>query len=660
MLNFKCVVVFFFTVAIAAAQKFEPGKVSLAELQEKSHPADSNAAAAILFNKAKSYFKYDDKKGFTAKHEYIFRIKIYKKEGLGWANFKVPYYVGYENINSDFVKFSDGVTYNLENGTIVKTKLTGEGRFSKDVNEFWNEASITMPNVKVGSVIEFKYTLNSENITVFPDFCMQYDIPVNFSEYLTEIPEFFIYKPILTGFRKVKSDSKIVSGYQNFANQYNQTVNMSFQQINSIYTAENVPALKSEPYVDNVYNYRSAVMHELEKTRFPEMPEKNYSMTWEGVANMIFKEPRFGKELNQGAYFAAYLNPIIKNAKTETEKADLIFAFVKRVMNWDGYYGYFAKKGVKKAFDDKTGNVAEINFVLINMLNYAGINANPVLLSTVSNGIPAFPNRTVFNYVIAVADIDGKRQLFDATEKYTAAGILPFRDLNWVGRLIRQDGSSEEIKLVPENLSKEGITIMAAIDASGKIEGKARITRADYFAYDFRVKYEGANQQDYAERLEGRLNQIEIKEYQREKQENYSKPVTETFNFATVNETEIINDKFFISPLLFLSNVSNPFTAEKRELPICFEFPKQQKFTINIEIPQGYMIESMPKPATITTGENVCMFSFNIQNTGNRIQVSAVLEIKSVMVSVAFYESIKAYYKAMTDKLKEKIVLKKI
>ena len=656
----KSLLIFLLAVSTAVAQKFELGKVSLAEIQQKTHPADSNAAAAILFNKAKSYFRYDDKKGFTAKHEYIFRIKIYKKEGLDWANFKVPFYVGYEKLNSDYVKFSDGVTYNIENGTIVKTKLTAEGRFSTDVNEFWNEASITMPNVKVGSVIEFKYILNSENITFFPDFRMQYEIPVNHSEYVTEIPEFFIYKPILTGFRRIKSDSKITYGYQNFPNQFNQTVNLSFQQINSSYIAENVPALKSEPYVDNVSNYRSAVMHELEMTRFPDAPQKNYSMTWDGVANMIFKEPRFGKELNEAAYFAAYLNPVIQNAKTETEKAHLIFAFVRRIMHWDGYYGYLTKKGVKKAFDDKTGNVAEINFILITMLNHAGINANPVLLSTVSNGIPVFPNRTMFNYVIAAADVDGKRLLFDATDKYSAPGILPFRDLNWVGRMVRRDGSSEEIKMVPENLSKQTISVMATIDPSGKINGKTRMVHNDHFAYDFRLKYEGMNRQEYVEKLETRSNPLEIEAYQREKQEDFSQPVTETFNFTAAGETEILDGKLFLRPLLFLNFGGNPFTAEKRELPMFFEFPKQQKFTVNIEIPEGYAIESMPKSAKISTGENVGLFVFNIQNTGNKIQIAAVSEMKNVLVAAAFYDAIKEFYKTMYDKLNEKIILKKI
>ena len=80
------------------------------------HPKDTSAVAAILYNKARTFFSYNIKDGFTVNHEYEFRIKIYKKEGLKWANYQVPYYVGYENYNDDVVNFSNGVTYNLENG----------------------------------------------------------------------------------------------------------------------------------------------------------------------------------------------------------------------------------------------------------------------------------------------------------------------------------------------------------------------------------------------------------------------------------------------------------------------------------------------------------------------------------------------------------------
>ena len=85
--------------------------MTVAELQEKVHPKDSSAAAAILYNKGKTFFRYDAKNGFSIITEYFFRIKIYKKEGLSWGNYKVPFRIGYENLNDDRVEFSDGVTY---------------------------------------------------------------------------------------------------------------------------------------------------------------------------------------------------------------------------------------------------------------------------------------------------------------------------------------------------------------------------------------------------------------------------------------------------------------------------------------------------------------------------------------------------------------------
>ena len=434
------------------AQKFEFGKVSNAELEEKLHPIDSSAVAAILFNKASTFFGYDLKNGFSINTEHTFRVKIYKKEGLKWADYKVPYYVGYENYNDDRVDFSNCVTYNLENGVVIKTKLKSEGSFNRKVNKYWNEASITMPNVKVGSVVEFKYTLKSENIVKFPSFEFQYDIPVNHSQYNTEIPLFFIYKPVLTGVFPVKSEAKMVTGFLSYANKYDPTRSdsVNFEQINSIYTAENIPALIEEPFVDNIQNYRSTIQHELERTQFYQEPVKDYSKTWEGVAKTIYEDKSFGKELKERLYFEQDLKTILKNVNSELERIEVIFKFVQNKMNWNNEKGYYTDKGVKKAYIDGTGNTAEINFILISMLANAGINANPVLVSTTENGIPVYPSRTVFNYVVAAVEVDGKQILLDATNKNTVQNILPLYALNWTGRLIRPDGSSQEINLVTD------------------------------------------------------------------------------------------------------------------------------------------------------------------------------------------------------------------
>lgn len=644
------------------AQKLELGKVSIAELEEKLHPIDSTAAAAILFNKARTFFTYDPKNGFSINTENTFRIKIYKKEGLKWANHKASYYVGYEHYNDDRVEFSDCATYNLENGKIVKTKLSGEGNFKTSINKYWKEAAITMPNVKVGSIVEFKYVLKSENIVEFPGFNFQKDIFVNYSEYTTQIPGFFVYKAIAKRSSELIFESKVERGSLNYtlSDGTMRSESVNFEQAKNKYSAYNIPALKEEPFVDNIENYRLSINHELEKTQFYQAPVKNYSTTWEGVAKTIYEDKDFGKELDERDYIKHDLEMILKNVELPIERLDVVFKFVQNKMNWNNKRGYYVDKGVKKAYIDGTGNVAEINFILIAMLNYAGLTASPVLLSTLDNGIPIYPNRTIFNYVIAAAEIDGKQILLDASNKNTTQNIIPLNTINWTGRLVKQDGTAQEIKLAPDFQSKKAINMMIAIDAKGKVSGKYSVYRTDYEAFAFREKNSGMNQQNYLEKVENNLKGVQISDYSIENSKDFSKPVIENFTFTTDNECEMIGDKMYINPKLFFTQTKNLFVQEERQFSIYFGCPRQEKLNLNIDIPDGYVVESLPKSIKIQTGENVGSFVFNSVTSDNKIQIVIAEDVNKGIVSSDFYGVLKKFYQQMIDKQNEKIVLKKI
>lgn len=663
-MKIKLFVVFLAAICLtkANAQKFELGKISIAELEEKRHPIDTTAVAAILFNKAKTFFKYDAINGFSINTEQVFRIKIYKKEGLKWANYKVPYYVGYEHYNDDNVEFDDCVTYNLENGKIVKTKLNREGNFRTSINKYWKDAAITMPNVKVGSVIEFKYVLKSENIVEFPSFNFQQEIFVNNSEYTTQIPGFFVYKAIAKRSSELIFESKVERGSLNYTRKDGsmRSENVNFEQAKNKYSAYNIPALKEEPFVDNIENYRLSIDHELEKTQFYQEPVKNYSTTWEGVAKTIYEDKDFGNELQERDYLKQDLALILKNVESPNERLDMVFKFVQNKMNWNNKRGYYVDKGVKQAYIDGIGNTAEINFILIAMLNYAGINAFPVVLSTLDNGIPVYPNRTIFNYVIAVVEMDGKQLLLDASNKYTTKNILPLNTLNWTGRLIKQDGTSQEIKLLPNFRSQKAINMIVEIDQKGKMSGKYRVQTTDYDAFDFREKYSGINQQQYIEKVENDYKGIQISEYTIDNLKALSKPIVENFTFNTENECEIIGDKMYINPQLFFTQTQNPFVQEKRELPIYFGYPKQEKTTISMAVPSGYIVESIPKSIKLITGENVGLFTLNCITSEDKIQIVISKEINKEIVPSDFYDVLKSFYQQMIDKQNEKIVLKKI
>jgi Domain of Unknown Function with PDB structure (DUF3857) len=644
----------------STAQDFQLGKVKVEELKEKQHPRDTSAVAAVLFKKARTFFTYTQKAGFIANHEVKYRIKIYKKEGLKWATFAVPYYIGYEELSPDAVKFSEAVTYNLDEDKITKTKLNSDGNFVEKINKYWTKASITLPNVKVGSVIEFKYVHKSENIFKLPEMILQYNIPVNNFEYTTEIPDMYIYKSILNGYVEVNSTNKITKGSCSFENEFRQMSHLNFTQINTKYAVQNVPALHEENFVDNIENYTSKIQQELERIRYTDKPDKDYSITWEGVSKTIFKEKEFGAELQKGKYFVPYVSSCVHGKTTQTEKMEAIFKHVQEKMNWDKTFGVYVDKGVEKAYETSTGNVAEINFILINMLNMAGFNASPVLASTIDNGVSVFPGRTGFNYVMVSVVADGKSYLLDAANKFTAPNVYPLPLVNWSGRMLQSDGNSTEVKLTDTALSKSLFGINAKIDATGVLKGTYKNQVTDFEALAFREKNADLTTEAHIEKIESQHNGLTISNYSiTNLKTDLSKPLVESYSFEIEHSFDVIGNKMYLNPLLFLKELKNPFNTQDRKMPIYFGPTKQEKFIIGIEMPKGYVLENLPTPIRLEAQDNVASFSYNAKLEENVLQVVVSSQINKVIVSLDYYEMLKEFFQRTIDKLNEKIVLKK-
>lgn len=651
------------------AQELELGKVSIKELEEKSHPTDTSAVAAILYKKGRTYFKYTETDGFTIVTEVETRLKIYKKEGYDWATKAVEYYIG--SSPSEQVSFSKSVTYNLVDGKIEKTKLKSEGEFKEKKNKFWGVAKMTMPNVKEGSVIEYKYSIESPFISTFPEWKFQDKIPVNYSEYTTDVPEYYYYNSFFKGFlmpivtkssqgRSILTISKKRNGIHTVSTTFSND-KIEYQSNVVKYVINDIAAVKDEAFVNNIDNYSSSVMHELASENFPNTLPKLYAADWESIVKSIYENENFGGELNKKNYFEEDLNVISAGLTDRNQKMTAIFQFVKERMNWNKYTGYYCNDGVKTAYKQKTGNIAEINLILTSMLQSAGFKARPVLVSTRSNGVAFFPNKSAYNYVIVAVEEGNNVILLDASDKYSLPNQIPFRALNWFGRLIRENGSSETVDLMYKTISKENISLTYKIDEVGTVTGKIFKQYSDYNAQIFRSNYVGLNEQQYLEKLENRSNQIEISEYQRNNEHEIYQPVQENFSFKGNNFCDVVADKIFISPMLFLSPKQNPFDQEKREYPVDFGFPFQDRYNITFEIPQGYEIESIPTAIYLKMQEeNICSFKYIIQANGNQIQLSITQDVYVPIVNPNDYQALKEFYKKIIEKQNEKIILKKI
>ncbi|WP_411030239.1 DUF3857 domain-containing protein [Spongiimicrobium sp. 3-5] len=661
-------VLMFFTI-INTAQEVKFGKVTKQELEETVYEPDSSASAVVLFRKFKLDYKYIQEVGFqiiTSVHE---RVKIYNNEGFSYATVVERLYK--DGGTKESLSNIKGFTYNLENGQIVKTKLKSSETFTTSLSKYRNEEKFTMPVVKEGSVIEYEYKINSPFAYSIDEVILQYDIPIKKQEVTISIPEYFSFKTNMKGYLQIMPEYSSISGRITLNSKQRSgdwVVTSKFDQNTINYTKKktafnmvNVPALKEEPFVNHMHNYRASMNYELQYVKYPQSTMKSYATSWEKVVKNIYESDGFGKQLETTRYFKDELQVLLNGLTTDAEKAGVIFAYVQKRMNWNGFNGKYAYEGVKKAFEEKTGNVADINLMLVAMMREAGLKANPVLISTRSHGVPLFPTREGFNYVAAIVEIDGNGVLLDASNKYTSPNLLPTRALNWMGRVIHEDGSSETVQVLPNKLSRESNMINVNLKSNGDIAGKFRKNYTDHNAYYFRNNYNEVDEDSYLEKLENDLNGLEISNYKVLNKEHVGKAIVETYDFFMESQLEVIGDKIYFSPLLFKQTKENPFKLEKRDYPIDFAFPWQDKYIINIVIPEGYKVTSKPEDISIGLENGMGSFRYKIVDQGSTgLQVLAEIKMNSAVLPAQVYSGIKELYKKIVEKEAEKVVLSKI
>ena len=358
------------------------------------------------------------------------------------------------------------------------------------------------------------------------------------------------------------------------------------------------------------------------------------------------------------SYFEEDISQLLLDNPKEAEQVQRIFDFVQSRMHWNGNVSYMSELGVKKAYKEKTGNSADINLMLVAMLRYAGLEANPIITSTRSNGVAIFPSRFAYNYVIAGVKLNanGETLFLDATSKNTVPNILPIKVLNWSGRILISSEASQEIAIQPKKHSTKNYTILAEIVDEKIIKGKVREVSNEYFALLFREKDGLLTNKSLIEKLESKYDGISVSalEVQNEK----SKPVTVTYTFENNNLLENIGDKVYFSPLLFMAMTDNPFKSEKRDYPIEFDFPQSNNFNISIKVPKNYEVESFPSSVNYRNQDGSLGFNFNSSISDNVIQISATFKINNLLIAAEDYGDLKTFFKEIINKQTEKIVLK--
>ncbi len=657
----------FFLQAKDKSVKF--GRIDKSDLEMTVYNADTTAVAVILYENGTSEIEYLQNEGWRLVFNKHQRIKILKKDGVNYADFQILLNVS--GSDREEMHSLKAITFNLEDGKVVKDELSRKDVHHEEVNKYRNLETFSMPNVKVGSVIDIKYEINCKSFfRNMRPWLFQHSIPTIYSEYMVLVPDYFKFRQFVLGFesfttteettipKTINQTYKTQSATQ--SGRYQQsTIPISVNCYHMI--AENLPKFEEEAFISTVDNYIQQVQFELQAVQFPQSQLHTYSQSWESINTNLTEDDDFGKIVFAPANFLDdSKDEILAGVTDDFEKLLVLFRYVRDNFSFNGFNGIYSK-GLRKVLKDKNGNVADLNFLLAAYLRSAGLDAKPVVLSTRSNGMFIYPTVTGFNYVVVLCEIGGEKLLLDASDEFSNVNELPFKCLNGQG-LVVGGKKPEWVDLHGIGESSSSFISQISIQTDGTLTGTANIARTGYAAQAFRRDISKFKSEDeYAEDYAQKKVNWEIESHEIEGVDPFEDRVVEKIGFSAKNESVFAGDKIYVSPVVMNPTTENPFKLKERKYPVDFGYTFKETETVIFTVPDGYEIEEMPESFKATLPDSKATYTFGAQKLGEH-QIHIVTDFK-INVAVMFaedYESIKQLLNLQIEKQKQQIILKKI
>ena len=94
-------------------------------------------------------------------------------------------------------------------------------------------------------------------------------------------------------------------------------------------------------------------------------------------------------------------------------------------------------------------------------------------------------------------------------------------------------------------------------------------------------------------------------------------PVSIQYDLSFKPEEDIV----YFNPLMVADvRKENPFKAAERSYPVEMPYCMDETYILNMQVPEGYKVDELPKQAKVTLNEDEGVFEYLIQQAGDRIQ----------------------------------------
>lgn len=616
------------TIAVhAKGLKF--GKISTDEIAIKECSFEKDANALILSSSCKV-----DVNESVVRYQYHVRVKILKEEGLSYGNVELSYY---QKDKREKIAEIKAQTINFdESGKSEITKVDSKAIYYVDRNENYKDVRFTLPKVKVGSIIEYKYVKVSTYHFYLDTWYFQEEIPVLKKSINVKFPDSFQYDIIMFG-------DKIRDKYKD--------------KKTKVWELTNLPSIEEEPYVNNYMDFVEQIRFQLVGYYAGGGFSSSFNGSWKDLGNEYLNDINLSK---RKSFAQTHLQKILKGNENHLEKIEKIYSYVQKLIKWDYNYRIYPRKSPIKLCLEKSGNSAEINLFLLTLLRQAGIKCDPALVRINKTGLilKKYPLMSQFNQVLVCTKINNQNLFLDATSLYRPYYLLSINDLNFHSFIIEKNQSHWE-KIIPYQNQKQIKTISYDYSDLENPICHFRIKEDGYYALN-RRRYISKNSK---EDLFGRLVNSEKFEFDSDSihiQNNnqLSKPLIISFCLPIEGSWQKGADIIYYKPLSKLFR-KNPFLAEKRQFRIDFNYPNEINYTINIKLPKNYSLEEVPDPKSINIPNGGGKFIFLCHKVNNNITFRIVSKINKSAFPKEYYPYIKEFFSQIAILMDTQLVLKK-
>jgi hypothetical protein len=621
------------------------------ELKMTSDPAAPNAAAVCL-NREEIV---DDRLHF---HRIYARIKILTEKGKEqYSDIEIPYEAGVADI-----KAVEGRTIHPD-GTIVP--FTGKP-FSKELVKAGDvkimQKVFSMPDVQVGSIIEYSYELRYEdNYFIPPDWTIQQPIyvhqahyhfvPVDLSAHLIETTDSLGHTNPVHGilyYHSLPPGVNVRSGFDGFD-----------------LTVSNVPAMPEEDFTPPLSSFAYRLTF-------------YYASAYSGIDYWKEEGKIWSKNVDRFATpsdaIRQAVSQITSPGDTDDQKLHKIYAAVMQLENTRFTRERSAAENksegvrIKTAADiwqQKRGSDDEITLLFIAMARAAGMKAYAMIETERDRNLL---NTGILDWDqleddIAIVNVGGREVFFDPGQRYCEYGKLHWMHTGLPG--VRQTDQGPEIALTPQPSYMDNQVRRVAsltLGPDGTLSGQVRISMSGEEALRWRQAALRSDEQDMKKAFEAELQnrvpagvKVSVNHFL-----SLDDPTVGLMAVVDVsgNMGTATGKRVFLPSAFFQANVKAPFAAEKRESPIDLHYPFVSQDTVTISLPAGFTVQSVPSDATIPYPQNAA-FKVKYASANGTFEEDRVVAFANAVYKAEEYSQLRDFYGKMNAQDQQQIVLEK-